>query len=59
MKTEVKLSGDVADFAVSPKGDYAAAIGKGRIAVIDARTASQLATFDAFERPTQFVFLGD
>jgi DNA-binding beta-propeller fold protein YncE len=59
MKTEVKLSGDVADFAVSPKGDYAAVIGKGKIAVIDARTAAQVASFDAFKRPTQFIFLAD
>jgi DNA-binding beta-propeller fold protein YncE len=59
MKTEVKLSGDVADFAVSPKGDYAAVIGKGKIAVIDTRTAAQVATFDAFKKPAQFIFLGD
>ena len=57
IKTEVKLSGDVADFVVSSNGDYAAVIGKGKIAVIDARNASQVATFDAFKRPAQFIFL--
>ena len=59
VKSEIKLSGDVADFAVSSKGDYAAVIGKQKIAVIDARTGAQVATFDAFKRPSQFVFVGD
>ncbi|HEX9493687.1 MAG TPA: hypothetical protein VGA33_10510, partial [Thermoanaerobaculia bacterium] len=56
-KTEIKLAGEVIDFVLSPKGDYAAVIGKGTIAVIDTRTASQVATFDVFKHPTQFIFL--
>ena len=57
MKSEVKFPGDVGSFVVSSKGDYAVVLGKGKIVVIDARDASQIATFDAFKRPQQFIFL--
>jgi DNA-binding beta-propeller fold protein YncE len=59
MAKEIKLSGDVSDFEVSAKGDYAAVVGKGKIVVIDVHEASQVAAFDAFKRPVQFIFMSD
>ena len=59
MASQITLSGDVQDFVLSPRGDYAAVIGKQRIAVIDTKAAKQIATSDAFKRPAQFIFLGD
>ena len=57
MASQITLSGDVQDFVLSPRADYAAVIGKQRIAVIDAKSGKQIATSDAFKRPAQFVFM--
>lgn len=59
VKSEIKLAGEVRDFVLSPRGDYAVALGKGKIVTLDTRTAAEVGTIEELKRPAQLVFFAE
>lgn len=54
---EIKLAGEVNDFAVSPERKHALVVGRQKVVLLDGTTGKPRQTLEGFVRPVRVVFL--